>query len=158
MKHSEQKYRVTSFDDVKTKLVDVGAKALPSSITYHYYAVQDSLDVSKLVVFPDKSEIHVLKEQDGNFTLTDRISVEDKESGLQWLKVHGHENTTLVTMDSTNYEYAGGIVGLYIINDKLHSVIFEFPSDQHNKMVDLFGMKDKEKIEQPYNKYLENNK
>jgi len=154
-KHLEKKYRVESFDEIKAKLLKVKAEIQPASTTLHYYADQQTDNITKLVVYPDKSEIHILKANNGAFSLTDKITVYSEEDGLEWLKKRGFKGTKLVKMTNLDCQYNGGIVGLYIINDKLLSVILDFPLDQQEGMAELFGMKDKEIINQPYNKYLE---
>lgn len=58
-------------------------------------------------------------------------------------------------MDATDYEYHGGIVGLYIINDFLNSVILDFPVSEHQDMEQVFGLNKAKVISVPYNKYLD---
>lgn len=153
-KHTERKYKVDSFDEIVQKLSELDVTQLPTSESHHYYAKQDSLDVVKLVVSLDQSEIHVLKEEDGAFTLTDRIPVKDKDAGITWLKDHGFNDITHIKMVHSDHAYDGGIVGLYVINDKLKSVILDYPLEKQAGMARLFGLEKAEVIEQPYNLYL----
>lgn len=151
--HTEKKYKVESFDEIVKKLSELDVIKLPTSESHHYYAKQDSLDVIKLVISLDKCEIHILEEKDGTFTLLDRIPVEGKDAGITWLKDHGFNDITHIKMVHSNYIYAGGIVGLYVINDKLNSVILDYPIRKQSEMARLFGLETAKLIEQPYNLY-----
>ncbi len=154
MRHQEKKYRVESFEDVMKILHERGAKKVSESVTHHFYGVQDTDDVTKLVVYEDRSEIHILIEDNGKFTLQERIAVDSQEEGMKWLNSNGFTKTQEVKMQNIDYEYDDGVVGLYIINDSLHSVILDFPAEQHDQMEQLFGLESAEVITQPYNKYL----
>lgn len=155
MKHHEKKYRVENFTPIKAKLKELGAKKIKSTLASHYYAQQDGNDVTKLVSYPNRDEIHVLVESNGTFSLKDSVSVKDMDDGFKWLKDKGFTGVGMVNMDYMDYSYNGGIVGLYTINDFLHSVILDFPVSEHQAMEELFGLQDSEVIEVPYNKYLE---
>ena len=155
-KHTEKKFRVKSFDKVTDKLDELEANKLPLSESHHYYAIQDSSDVTKLVISSSKSEIHILKEENGTFTLIDSIRVEGKDDGIDWLNKNGFTKISHIKMVHTDYEFEDGIVGLYIINDDLLSVILDYPTKEHIRMAKLFNIEKSEVIEQPYNKYLQN--
>ena len=58
-------------------------------------------------------------------------------------------------MDNTDYEYKNGLVGLYIVDDFLHSVILDFPEGQHEEIEKELGLDTAEVISVPYNKFLE---
>ena len=109
----------------------------------------------KLVEYSDRTEIHKLESSNGKFTLTETIPVKNVKAGLNWLKAKGYDNVGLVTMDDTDYEYKGGIVGLYVINDFLYSVILDFPEGVHSLIEHELGLTSAEPINIPYNKYLE---
>jgi hypothetical protein len=156
MKHQEKKFLVASFDDIKKWLNQVGANRLETANSTHYYAQVDGNDVVKLVDHDGRCEIHSLKESDGKFTLTDRIPVSDVSAGLAWLRDKGYKSCTKVKIIHTDYEYSGGLVGLYIVNDFLYSVILDFPADKHAPMEKQFGLEHAEQITIPYNKILEN--
>jgi hypothetical protein len=66
---SEIKYIVSEFTDVRSELIRLGAKSLSRSASEHYYAQMESNDVTKLVVRKNGSEIHILTENNGMFTL-----------------------------------------------------------------------------------------
>jgi hypothetical protein len=155
MKHHEKKYLVKDFDDIQARLNAVDAKKVKSDSSLHYYAKQRGNDVVKLVKYQGKNEIHVLTETNGTFALKNNLPVKDTADGLKWLKDNGFTKIGLVKMDNTDYTFGAGIVGLYAINDFLHSVILDFPVDQHLKMQKVFGLDDAKMIEVPYNKYLE---
>ena len=155
MKHVEKKYHVNDFDEVKTKLDELGAKLSKTTTSTHYYAQLGSNDVTKLVVYSDRSVVHILKESNGTFTLTDSIPVNSTEEGLRWMKDHGYAIVGVVKMRYSNYEFQDGIVGLYTINDSLLSIILDFTEDQHNEMEQTFELANAEVIEVPYNKYLD---
>ncbi len=156
MKHQEKKFLVTSFDDVKKRLNQAGAKSLKTANSTHYYAQVDGNDVVKLVDHEGQCEIHLLEESDGKFILADRIPVSDVSAGLRWLCDKGYKSCTTVKITHTDYEYNGGLIGLYIINNLLYSVILDFPADQHAAMEKKFALEHAEQITIPYNKILEN--
>lgn len=155
MKHQEKKYRVDSFAKVQKILDESGAKGKETIVTTHYYARKEGNDVVKLVEYSDRNEIHILEESNGKFSLKEKIPVENTDAGLQWLKDKGYGTVDLVKMEYTDYEYKGGIVGLYVINDFLYSVILDFPSEQHEEMEKEFGLKAADVVSLPYNKFLE---
>lgn len=155
MKHQENKYRVNDFDELESKLAALGAKQIAERSSTHYYTSQPSNDVVKLVAHSNRWEVHMLKEAEGTFTLTKKISLGSLREGLKWLQDNGYEKVAVVTMRHVDYEYGGGIVGLYVINELLHSVILDFPTGQHDEVAAALGLEDSEVIEVPYNKYLE---
>ena len=77
------------------------------------------------------------------------------EKGLRWLKDKGYKMVDIVKMAYTDYEYKDGIVGLYMINDFLYSIILDFPEGQHERFEKEFGLSPNNVISLPYNKYLE---
>lgn len=155
MKHQEKKYKVDSFEEILKKLSELDAKPSPEKTTMHYYATIPGNDVVKLVSKADRNEIHLLKETDGKFDLTENIPVESVDAGLEWLESHGYQRVGKVKMINTNYEYKTGLVGLYIIDDWLRSVILDFPEGDHETMEKEFDLQNTEVIKLPYNKYLE---
>ncbi len=154
MKHQEKKYHVKSFTEIEAKLKALGAKQINTTSSTHYYAKQTGNNVVKLVHYSDKDEIHILDESNGTFSLKETIPVKDTAAGFQWLKDKGYTTVDIVKMDYADYEYKNGIVGLYVINDFLRSVILDFPEQEHEAMEKLFGLNGSELITIPYNKYL----
>ena len=152
--HQEKKYRVESFAEVEKILDRLGAKKQKQSFTFHYYTDQNDKDVVKLVKYENGDEIHILKEADGKYALVDRIKVRDTAAGLDWLKLKGLKVTVPIKMANTNYRYKDGIVGLYIINDKLNSVILDFPENMHETIAKELHLETAEVISLPYNQYL----
>lgn len=155
MRHQEKKYRVDDFHAIEAKLHQVRAKKLNETVSTHYYTHQQTNDVVKLVQYADRNEIHILEESNGKFTLKENIPVESREAGLKWLRGQGYEVVDVVRMAYTDYQYRGGIVGLYVINDFLHSVILDFPEEQGQEIEQEFHLAQAELISIPYNKYLE---
>ena len=155
MKHQEKKFLVNSFDGIKNKLEEMGADKADEVISIHYYAQANGNDVVKAVEYNDHCEIHILKESDGKFILTERIPIKSVAEGLQWLRDKGYKFYTVVKMQYGDYDFRDGRVGLYIINDFLLSVILDFPTNQHAAMEKLFGLNTAEQIVIPYNKQLE---
>ncbi len=155
MKHHEKKYRVSDFEGIQAKLKELGAQKVKNTSSTHYYAQQASNDVIKLVHYTDRDEIHVLKETDGTFSLAETITVKDIDNGFEWLKRKGYTTVDVVKMDYVDYGYDDGVVGLYTINNNLHSVILDFPKNKHTKIEEVFGLDEKEVIAIPYNKYLQ---
>ena len=111
--------------------------------------------ILKLVQFVDKNEIHILKESQGKFYLNDEIPVESTKAGLKWLKNKGYKKVNVVKMANTDYEYKNGIVGLYVIEDFLYSVILDFPEGQYEAIEKEFELDTAKIISVPYNKFLE---
>lgn len=155
MKHQEKKYRIDKLASLEDKLGTLGAKRVAESSSTHYYTPQLTNDVVKLVAHLNRWEVHMLKEADGKFTQTKQISLGSLKEGLRWLRDNGYQNAAVVTMRHGDYEYAGGTVGLYVINELLYSVILDFPTGQHDQVAKALGLEDAEVIEVPYNKYLE---
>lgn len=155
MKHQEKKYKVESFEEILELLKTKGAKKEEEKISFHYYAELDTNDVIKLVSKKNKYEIHILKETNGKFDLTDNIPVANERKGFKWLNSKGYKKVGKVKMANTNYEYKTGEVGLYTINDWLYSVILDYPAGEHEKYEKEFGLESAERIKLPYNKYLE---
>ena len=155
MKHQEKKYRVNSFAKIQEILSEADVKKGKEVVTTHYYAPQENNDVVKLVKYSDRNEIHILEESQGSYALKENIPVENTAAGLQWLKDGGYKTVNIVKMVNTDYEYKNGVIGLYIINDFLHSVILDFPEGQHEAIEKEFGLATAEVISVPYNKFLE---
>ncbi|MBT3249823.1 MAG: hypothetical protein HN846_00125 [Candidatus Pacebacteria bacterium] len=155
MKHQEKKYQVDSFDEIRVKLSALGIQPSKEKTTNHYYGQHEGNDVTKLVSYADKNEIHVLKEVNGKFDLEQSVSVGSVEAGLEWLRGKGYQAVDLVKMSSIDYEYQGGLVRLYLIDDWLHSVILDYPAGKHEEIERDFCLEDVERITVPYNKQLE---
>jgi adenylate cyclase class IV len=153
-KHQEKKYRVDSFDRVLRKLHDAGAKSEKENKSEHYYTHQSNNDVIKLVVHGDKAEIHKLKERNGKFDLDETIPLKDTQAGFGWLRQQGYKTLDVVRMAHQAYDYKGGIVRLYTINDFLYSVILDYPQGQHETVAAELGLQKTERIDVPYNTYL----
>lgn len=155
MKYQEKKYLVDSFSKIRKILNQSDAKKDSKVITTHYYAQKEGNDVVKLIKFTDRNEIHILKESQGKFTLQENLPVESTDTGLRWLKDRGYNVINLVKMANTDYEYKNGTVGLYIIDDFLHSVILDYPAGHHEAIEKEFGLETARVINVPYNKLLE---
>lgn len=72
MKHSEKKYLVDDLYGVKEKLKQLGAKKSKTIYSVHYYARQPGNDVTKLVHYSDRDEVHILKETGGTYALVEK--------------------------------------------------------------------------------------
>ncbi|MEX0616274.1 MAG: hypothetical protein WD231_00510 [Candidatus Woykebacteria bacterium] len=155
MKYQEKKYRVDSFTKIWRILEEAGAKKKSKVLSTHYYAQQEGNNIIKLVQYENKNEIHLLQESQGKYSLKEKIPVETTDAGLKRLKDEGYKAVEVVKMVNTDYEYKGGIVGLYLINNFLHSVILDFPEGHHETLEKEFGLETAEVISVPYNKYLE---
>lgn len=154
MKYQEKKYKVSSFIKIRKLLKAAGAKKGKKIITTHYYAQQDGNDVIKLVKYVNKNEIHILKESNGKFSLKESIPVESTNGGLQHLKDKGYKTVNPVKMVHTDYEYRNGIVGLYLIDDFLNSIILDFPESLRKEVEKEMGLERAEVVSLPYNKFL----
>lgn len=154
MKHQEKKYLVDSCTTIEKILLQKGARKKRQVVSTHYYGQHDGNDVEKFVEYVDRYEIHILKESGGRYTLTKHTPIIDKAAGLRWLKKQGYTQMNIVRMAYTDYEYKNGIVGLYSIDDSLHSVILDFPKEQFVEMEKEFGLQTAEVIRVPYDKFL----
>jgi hypothetical protein len=154
MKPAEKKYRVASFTRIQKILSGKQAEKIQGIVSTHYYGLHDGNDVEKFVEYRDKLEVHVLKEQDGRFTLVEHKEIVNKESGFAWLKSRGFTTVNIVKMDYVEFEYNHGIVGLYVIDDFLYSVILCYLPTDLDTMQKEFGLETAEVISLPYNKYL----
>ncbi len=155
MKHQEKKYRVESFEGIEKALTDLGARSGETSTSTHYYAQHAGPGVTKLVIHGDGAAVHVLDEANGKFTLRENIPVDSKAAGLKWLQDKGFDEVSEVDMTHTDYEYLGGLVGLYTINEWLRSVILDYSDGQHDAIANELGLGSAEVITLPYNKYIE---
>ncbi|PIP63695.1 hypothetical protein CO165_01600 [Candidatus Roizmanbacteria bacterium CG_4_9_14_3_um_filter_33_18] len=155
MKYQEKKYKVDSFVTISKLLNEKGAKNEKEVVTMHYYTQQPNNEVVKLVEYDNHNEIHILTESNGKYLLKQKIPVLTTEAGLKWLKDKGYKIVDLVKMVYTDYEYKNGIVGLYVINDFLYSVILDFPEGQLKTIENEFGLSNIEIINIPYNKLLD---
>lgn len=155
MKPQEKKYLVDSFTAIQKILNEKGAKKEKEIVSTHYYGQHIGNDVEKFVEYVDRFEVHVLKENDGRFTMTEHRSIADKDEGITWLKGKGYETANIVKMAYVEYVYKNGTVGLYTIDDFLHSVILYYPPEEHESIEKKFGLENAEVITVPYNKYLE---
>lgn len=156
MHYQEKKYRINSFKLITSQLELLNLKPWKHSTSIHYYANQASNDVTKIIEYQARAVIHILDETRGRFILREKIPIENVEAGKIWLKNHGFNKISIVTMRHTDYEYAAGTIGLYTINDWLHSVILKYPAGQHEIIEGDFGLEDAEVISLPYDKYLKN--
>ena len=155
LKHLEKKYRVTSLSKIQKILDVLGAQKVKQTVATHYYARHKGNGVVKLVAYEDKNEIHVLEDLNGKFSLKETVPMKTTEAGLQWLKDKGHTMVDIVKMANTDYTYEAGVVGLYLINDSLRSIILDFPEGQHETIEKELGLDSAETIDIPYNKLLE---
>lgn len=155
MKPQEKKYRVSSFANTEQILKKVGAKKVKEIVSTHYYGQHKGNDVEKFVEYADRCEIHVLKEQDGKFTMTEHGSIANKDEGFTWLKTRGFTTAHIVTMAYTEYEYKERTVGLYVIDDFLTSVILCYLPEKLSELEKEFELEHAEVIALPYNKYLD---
>lgn len=156
MKHQEKKYRVDSFASIQNILDKNNAKKGQEVITMHYYAQKEGNDVVKLVKYVNnRNEIHILEASQGRFSLKEKIPVPSTDAGLQWLKDKSCKTVNIVKIANTDYEYKNGVVGLYIIDDFLYSIILDFPEGQHEAIEKELGLNIAEVISIPYNKLLE---
>lgn len=154
MKFSEKKYRVDSFDSVVAILSQMSAKQVKHVVSTHFYGSGEGNDVEKFVEYEDRIEIHILKQQRETFVLTESRRIANKDEGFAWLRKKGYSSVDIVTMDYSEYSYAHGTVGLYIIDGFLRSVILYCPTSKHKMMEEAFGLSTAEVITKPYNKYL----
>lgn len=154
MELQEKKYLVDSFENIQRFLDEKSAVKGKEITATHYYGEYAGNDVEKFVEYADRYETHVLKEQNGRFTMTEHAPITDKDAGMAWLKKKGYTTANLVKMVYTEFTYKNGTIGLYVIDDFLHSVILYYPPGEHETIEKEFGLENAEVITIPYNKYL----
>jgi hypothetical protein len=151
----EKKYQLDSFTPILKIIKEKKLIKLKEVASVHYYAKHEGNDIEKFVEYPDRVEVHVWKEVNGEFTPTENFLIKDKSEGLAWLKRRGNKIANIVKMDYTEYEYKNGTVGLYTIDDFHHSIILNFSEGEHENVEKDFGLQKAETITVPYNKMLE---
>ena len=154
MSKQEKKYRVGTFASIKRQLRELNAPKIRTVVSTHYYGQHNGNNVDKFVEYSDRVEVRAWQEIDGKFAMTEQKRVSGKEQGIDWLKNRGYITADIVKMAYTEYEYKSGIVGLYIIDDFLHSVILDYPPNQHALIEKELGLDNAEVITIPYNKLL----
>jgi adenylate cyclase class IV len=154
MKHQERKYRVESFEIILQKLKAAGATKIKSSRSTHYYAPMPNDDVLKLVDHNNYVEMQQLEENDGIFTVSDKIRLGSLKEGLNQLKARGFSSLNVVDMTHTDYQYKSGVVGLYTIDGAFYSIILDFPAVAHEMIANELGLSKAEMIKVPYDKLL----
>lgn len=153
-KPQEKKYRVSSFTSVYAFLQSQHSPKIQTIDSTHYYGDHEGNDVEKFVEYADRCEIHILKENDGKFTLIEHRQIPGKQEGLAWLRERGHTTASIVRMQYEEYAYKGGTVGLYTINNSLLSVILYYPPGMLDAVEKDLNLQDAEVIRVPYNIYL----
>lgn len=153
--HLEKKYLVDSLAPYEKMLAEKGIKKSREVISTHYYGQHDGNNVEKFVEYPDRCEIHVLESVNGQFRLSDHRIIKDRQEGFAYLKSRGYEKANIVTMEYTEYPYHGGLIGLYLIDTVLPSVILDYPEGQHGQIETEFALTTANEMQLPYNKYLD---
>lgn len=151
----EKKYSVDSFEPILELISKKSLSVLKKVTSVHYYGKHEGLDVEKFVEYPDRVEVHVLKEHNGKFTPTEDFPLKDREEGFAWLKKRGYKVANIVKMDYVEYKYKNGTLGLYRIDDFLLSIILNYPPGKHEVIEKEFGLENTDQIIIPYNKMLE---
>lgn len=155
MTKQERKYLVKSFTKIKKILSNKKISQSQYSATDHFYGRQKGNNVTKLVKYSDKLEIHVLEEEDGIYLLKKTIPMKTVNEGINWLRNSGFSVIDIVKMESITYDYLGGLVRLYLIDGWLHSVILSHDNEKLSEVEKKLGIKKADVIAQPYNVYLE---
>lgn len=153
-KPQEKKYRVSSFAPVYAFLLAQQSQKIKTVDSTHYYGDHEGNDVEKCVEYPDRCEIHILKEEGGTFTLTEHRQITSKQEGFAWLRERGYTTASIVHMQYEEYAYKGGTVGLYTINNSLLSVILYYLPGELDAIEKDLNLQDAEVIRVPYNIYL----
>ena len=130
--HSEQKYRVDSFDNILPCLRNLAVTSPIEGTSYHHYTRRPGNDVLKLVVTGGAASIHRLGEHEGRFQLEEAWPVADRTTGFGWFREQGFAELDGVEMSHSKYRHGDGIVGVYVIDGWLRSV-----------MVDLTGVSER---------------
>lgn len=151
----EKKYQVETLDPILQIIKEKELQKIRDVHSIHYYGNNEGNDVEKVVVYPDKVEIHVWKNVDGKFTSVEDFKVESEQKGIEWLKSRGFNQANIIKMDYTEYSYEDGVIGLYLIDDFHKSVILTFLPERIPDVEKIFGLENAEVITTPYNKLLD---
>jgi hypothetical protein len=151
----EKKYLVDNFLAISKLLEDKRIAKIGEGISVHYYGEQSGDNVKKVVEHNDHFEVHVFEKKDGKFVVTYKSPLTDKNAGFKWLRKQGFARVNIVTMRNTKFPYKNGTIGLYLIDDFLHSVILYYPQGEHDKIAKEFGLENATTLTVPYNKLLE---
>lgn len=154
MKPQEKKYLVDSLGPIERNVHAIGLPKVNDEVATHYYGQQEGTDVTKFVVYPNRVETHTLKDHHGTFAYGDSQVLANREAGFDWLQAKGFSFVDVVKMDYETYEYKGGTIGLYVINDELRAVILMYPPEQHTDVATEFGLDGVVVLTQPFNTYL----
>ncbi len=151
----EKKFRVESFDDVKQRLVEIGAKSAGRSISIHHYAETDGDTINKIVEDEDGVRITVLKDHGGTFEFVKREPVESFEEGMKWMKDQGFTEFKKLKMETDLYTYKNGTIELNTINDgQILSVILFYEPLEHEAITNELELNYAEKIIVAYNELV----
>lgn len=151
----EKKYLVEDFDAIEKLLREKNAKKILEETSIHYYGQHEGNNVEKFIEYSDRYEMHILKEKDGKFVLTEKMPLKDKDAGIAWLKKQGYTTANVVKMSYRKYSYKQGTIGLYTIDDFLHAVILYYPQGEHESVEQEFCLAHVKRITVPFNKLLE---
>lgn len=154
MQPQEKKYRVKSLAPIFEIIRQKNLTHIKHVTSVHYYGEHTGKDVEKFVEYPDRIEVHTLKETDGKFTLVDHFSLPDKNAGFAWLKEKGYKTANIVTMEYDEYAYENGVIGTYLIDGFLPSIILYCPPSLHDTSAKMFDLDHAEVITVPYDTYL----
>ena len=102
MKYLETKYRVEELASCARKLDGLGAKRRGSKTTTHYYAQRADRNVTKLVDYGVRWQIHELEEDSGTFRLKRKVDMPSRQAGLDWLKDAGVQDRKSTRLNSSH--------------------------------------------------------
>ena len=156
MKKVEYKYKVSSFQPIQKKLKTMGYSASKTKKTTHYYARRNDLNVSKIVEYSDRVEIHELREKGGTFELSSVLPCSDIAEATSQMSKQDFNDLQKVDIQNSNYDIEAGRVGLYIINNSILSVILEVEKQDRKELESVLGLTDAPRIHVPYNVYASN--
>lgn len=149
----EQKYHVDNMDDIESCLHDLGADFDGEHTSTHYYAPTNE-GVKKVVQRKSGFYFVEMSQKNGRFEVFSQHKLPSLVSGYQTLKTQGFKEVDVVEMKHRDYRLRNGIVGLYVINGNLPSIIIDFPDGSHEKVEHELGLKLSMRINDPFSRIL----
>lgn len=152
-RNTELIFETDDLDSFRRKLEALGATDLGEGTSRHYYA-----DVGKgtlKVVERDTGwEITEMTGEDGRFVVSSKQSLVDKQRGFSILRSKGHTKVEFVEMKFHDYEYDGGVIGLYVINEVLSAIVIDYPPESLDGIVGELKLNKLKQIKESFNVVL----
>lgn len=149
----EELYLVDDFAPVEDRLQALGAADLGEHVSLHYCAHVESGSL-KVVKRETGWDITEMAEEDGQFEVVSQKSIGNKDEGFAVLRERGFNEVEVVEMNYHEYDLKGGIVGLYVLNKLIKSVVIDYPEGEHVEIKKELLLDDAQKINMSFSVLL----